>query len=111
MHSLKLLSLKCYVPDEADLDEAYLKIGGKKIWPESEKYVRVPHGDTSVGTTIGDLNKGDSVVVELWDYDSFSFDDKLGDFNLILDQFGKFETELKRHKGTPASYGLEWEFY
>lgn len=111
MHSLKLLSLHCHVPDEADLDEVFLKNKGVKIWPKSAKYQQLPFGETILDLNIEDLEGSDTVEIELWDYDSLSRNDNLGSFILPLDQPGKFQTELKKQSGSGASYSLDWEYY
>lgn len=111
MHSLKLLSLHCHVPDEADLDEAYLKVKGVKIWPKSAKYQQLPFGETHLDVDINDLDRDDVLEIELWDHDSLSRDDNLGSFILHLDESGRFQTEIKKHSGSGASYSLNWEFY
>jgi hypothetical protein len=111
MHALKLLRLHCHVPDETGFDEVYLKLNGDQIWPQTEKYLRLNIGETTLNLDIEDTTKGDIVEIELWDYDTFSKDDKLGTFPLHLDQFGSFKSEMKKLSGTPASYSLEWEYY
>lgn len=111
MHSLKLISLQCHVSDESDLDEIYLKHDGNKIWPQSEKYKRIDPGSVSLNVSIPDAQKDSILEIELWDYDTLSRNDKLGNFSLQLDEYGKYQTELKRHGNTPASYSLEWEYY
>ena len=111
MPSLKLISLNCHVPDETNLDEVYLKMEGIKVWPLSEKYQQLPLGETLLNLSIDDISKDGTVEIELWDFDTLSRDDKLGSFVLHLDQSGKFQTEMKKHDGTGASYSLEWEYY
>ena len=111
MHTLKLLGLHCHVPDEADMDEVYLKMKGDKIWPISEKYQQLQLGETLLDISIEDLDQEDIVEIELWDHDSLSRDDNLGLFILHLDQSGRFQTEIKKQSGSRASYSLDWEYY
>lgn len=111
-HTVKLIHLLCHVPDESDLDEIYLKMNGEKIWPESQKFQRLNFGETEVNCSIPNIEKGDIIELEIWDYDTLSRDDKLGVFTLVCDQFGSgYETEMKKHGNTKASYSLGWEFF
>jgi len=112
MHEVKLLALNCHISDESDLDEIYLMFKGRKLWPETEKYQRLDLGHTNLSISIPEVKKGEILEVEVWDYDVLSKNDKLGTFQLNLDQFGGgFKTEMKKFGKTQASYSLEWEFY
>ncbi|MEM6524951.1 MAG: hypothetical protein AAGF85_02500 [Bacteroidota bacterium] len=105
---LKLLELICYRADESDGDELYLKLGNDKVWPEDDKYARIPEGASKLNTTV-DVELGSSIVLELWDYDTFSLNDKLGEFRMVLDQRGaEFTTDLQAGK-SGAKYSVKWE--
>ena len=107
----KILSLICRIPDEANLDEIYLKLNGKKIWPESKKYKSVKMGKTDLNFILKDVNHGDKIEIELWDYDFLSPNDFLGTFTFYLDDpGGPFTTELSKKDSQVASYSLEWKY-
>ena len=111
MSSLKLIGIDCYVPEEAGLDEVYLKLEGKRIWPQSQSYEQLPIGHTELNLDLGERQRGSTIEIECWDFDSLSFNDKMGTFKLMLDTSGRFETEMKKHAKTKASYSLTWEYY
>ncbi len=107
----KILGLICRIPDETDLDEIFLKLNGKKIWPESKKYKRIKMGKTDLDFILKDVNPGDKVEIELWDYDFISANDFLGTFTFFLDDpGGPFTTELSKKDTAVASYSLEWKY-
>ncbi|MEM1406326.1 MAG: hypothetical protein AAGG59_06090 [Bacteroidota bacterium] len=105
---LKLLQLICYRADEGDGDEIFLKQNGKKVWPEDQKYLRVSEGTVKMNLAL-DIELGSQVVLELWDYDVLSPNDRLGEFRMLADQRGaEFTTDLYEGK-SQAKYSLKWE--
>ena len=109
-YTLKILRLHCYISDEDDSDEVFLKFNGEKIWPES-KYVEMKEGTEMVGFETK-VEKGKSVKFEIWDYDMFSPNDLLGEVNIVADKVGgPFTTDMIRKEAGNARYSLEWEMY
>ena len=111
MPTCNILSLICRIPDESDLDEIYLKLNGKKIWPESKKYKSIKMGKTDLNFILKDVNHSDKIEIELWDYDFISVNDFLGTFTFYLDESGgPFTTDLSKKSSQVASYSLEWKY-
>ncbi|MGD1959633.1 MAG: hypothetical protein ACFB2Y_12300 [Fulvivirga sp.] len=105
---LKLLELICYRADEGDGDEVFLKQNGRKVWPEDQKYLKISEGIVKVNLAL-DVELGSQVILELWDYDVLSSNDKLGEFRMLADQRGaEFTTDLHEGKSR-AKYSLKWE--
>jgi len=106
---IHLICLHCYVSDEKEGDEVFLKYDGKKIWPKEQKYVKIKEGSQKIGYEI-EAEKGSSKEVEIWDYDLLSSNDKLGVVSLLADvQGGPFRSEMARRETGRAHYVLEWE--
>lgn len=103
------MQLKCFVADEYDGDELFLKYRGKRIWPVDRKFER---GSTEkpmpLNIEVGDVGKDEWVVIQLWDSDFLS-SDLLGEFVFMADQpGGPYRTDLKNCKGR-ARYTLEFQ--
>ena len=110
MPKIRINSVQCMTPDEIDKDEMFLKMDGKKIWPEGEKYHRVDTGDKAeVGMEL-QLKEGWNEI-ELWDFDYVSLNDKLGRFKFKVDnEPGKYSTSMEvLERDSTASYLLFWE--
>ena len=105
-----LLQLHCYLSDEPDGDEVFLKHKGKRIWP-NKKYKNVPVGATELDVTIEGIAPQEPVEIEIWDYDFLTPNDRLGKCRMIIDaQGGPFRTDLNpENVGDQAKYTLEWE--
>lgn len=110
MPRIRINSVQCTTPDEIDKDEMYLKMNGKKIWPEGEKYHRVDTGDVEHINMDFDVEEGWSEI-ELWDYDFVSLNDLLGVFKFKVDDNpGTYSTSMKvLERNSTASYMLFWE--
>ena len=110
MPKIRLTSVQCTTPDEIDKDEMYLKMGGKKIWPEGERYHRVDTGDVEVINLTFDVDEGWNEI-ELWDFDFVSQNDLLGVCKFkVDDEVGKYSTSMKvLERDSTASYILFWE--
>lgn len=110
MPKIKLISVKCTLPDESDKDEMYLKMNGEKIWPPEKRFHRL---DSNEKVEIGlemEVPEG-WTKIELWDYDFISPNDLLGVFEFNVDQTpGEYSTSMHvlEAKST-ASYILYWE--
>lgn len=108
--SLRLNLLHCYLQEESDGDELFIKYEGKRIWPVEKKYEKAKRGTIDVKLRIDDLDKHCNLRIELWDYDFFTPNDKLGVFKMQLNERGgPFTTDLTTKSG--AKYSLEWEVY
>jgi hypothetical protein len=110
--TLQLLNLNCYVSDESDADEVFLKYDHKKIWPVKHHYESMNKGSLPVSVDIGDLAPDSKIEIELWDYDLLSANDLLGTFRLVADKpGGPFNTDLMPNKknSSNARYNLEWQ--
>jgi hypothetical protein len=111
MAKCTLLALHCYLSDESDKDEVFIKSNGKKIWPEDSKYIKADQEKIQIGTSL-EFNDGEEVILELWDYDFLSPNDRLGEFKFkLLEKGGPYRTDLSREKDSNARYSLEWEYY
>ena len=108
IYKLRILSLKCYLPDEVDGDEVYLKSEGKKIWPISAKYEVASAETTPIGLEFI-IQKGDIIVYELWDHDKLSTNDHLGNLTITADAHGHYIKEFSKSGKDKSKYALEWE--
>ncbi len=110
MAKIKLVSVKCTIPDEIDKDEMYLKMNGEKIWPEGDYYHRLDT-DESVELDLEFEVAEGWVEIELWDFDFISRNDLLGVFKFKVDNtLGEYSTSMTLlEMGSPASYTLYWE--
>ncbi|MFC2124063.1 hypothetical protein ACFLU5_04560 [Bacteroidota bacterium] len=112
--NIRLLNLNCYTTGESGDDEVFLKLDGKKIWPVKGKYVSMKTDKVELRVEIPDIEKGSMVEIELWDYDLFSPNDKIGVFKLQVDgQGGPFIAEMIRNEkeSSIARYNMDWEIF
>ena len=107
-YRLRILNLKCYLPDEADGDEVYIISEGKKVWPQENNYVSANKDTIPVGLELS-INKGDYVSYELWDHDLFSTNDLLGSLIISADAHGQFVNDFTKEGKDQSKYALEWE--
>ena len=107
-YKLKILSLKCYLPDEADGDEVFLKSEGKKIWPVDAKYTMAKDEITPIGLEFI-IQKGDVISYELWDHDKLSANDHLGSLTIHAEAHGHYANDFIKRGKDQSKYGLEWE--
>ena len=111
MLKCKLLRIRCYISDESDGDEVFLKLDKKKIWPTDSKYV-VLSGERPINIDLREVEERTLIEVELWDYDTWTPNDKLGIFKMLVDEKGgPYTSDLVRDSGSGAKYSLEWEAY
>ncbi len=98
--------------DESGTDEVFLKLGKGKIWPTDEKYIQMSGSEQPINVDMGEIEEGKLLEIELWDYDTWSPNDKLGVFKMIVDgRGGPFMSDLIKEDGSGAKYSLEWESY
>ena len=108
-HKVNILSITCHVPDEADLDEIYILWNGRQVWPEEGRFERAKIGMTRLDIELGTQPSDREIRIELWDHDSLSRNDHLGDFILMPDKLGSFSSELTSPISREVKYSLEWE--
>lgn len=110
MPTIRIKSVQCTTPDEIDKDELFLKMNGKKIWPEGERYHRVDTGDKEEINLDFEVKEGWNEI-EVWDYDFVSRNDLLGVFKFNVNESpGQYSTSMKLlERNSTASYYLYWE--
>ena len=105
-----LKNLVCHHCDERDGDELFIKFHGRKIWPESKKYVKgIDHCviPINIKLPIADSKK---IILQLWDYD-FLTNDLLGEFSFPTDDNGHFSSDLKSSGSGVHKFTLEFEIF
>ena len=111
MGKIKLKSITCHQPSETDKDEIFLKYQGKKIWPESSKFMRIDTNETlSINLTIDATTIW--MEIELWEYNYLSRNDLLGDFVFKSSNYaGEYTNDLKVTEEFiyKVKYSLLWE--
>ncbi len=107
-YKLRLLTLKCYLPDETSGDEIYLISGGEKIWPTDAKYLTISAEETPLNVEFH-LEKGDSFPIEIWDHDKLSSNDRLGSLVIEAENHGQFTVNFSKTGKDKSSYALQWE--
>ncbi len=106
---LRLDSLVAYLQSEADGDEIFIKYNDQKVVPREAKFIKMTNEPAVLDVEI-ELQETDNwVELELWDYDRFTPNDKLGMFRLLVDQVAQnFTAELVRNKESGGKYVLNW---
>ena len=111
--TLFLNRLHCYFVEEHEYDEILLKYKGKKIWPENKKWQPLMMDtSTELEVQIDGIETNQDVVIELWDWDLLSPNDKLGTFTLpIENDIGPFSSDMVQNlkETKKAKYTLDWE--
>jgi len=112
-YTLTLARLHCYLVEEHQFDDVYLKYDGKKIWPTGKKQQPIMMDTTTdLNIEIEGLVKNQKIVIELWDWDLISPNDKLGTFSLVIGgEPGPFFTDMvqNRKETKKAKYTIDWE--
>jgi hypothetical protein len=112
---LRLTRLHCYFVEESEFDDVYLKYNGIKIWPKEKKQQPVMMDTvTDLDVEINNLSRNQEVVIELWDWDFLTPDDKLGAFRLFVEgDSGPFSTDMMQNlkETKKAKYTIDWEVY
>ena len=111
IYNVRVLKLNCYRQNEADGDEVFIKYQNKKVWPLDSKYQKLSEGSAKLNFDVLGIERDSIVTLELWDYDLFTPNDKLGSFSMLVNERGgPFTTDMKRDKGSDDSkYSIEWE--
>jgi hypothetical protein len=106
---LRLESIIAYMQTERDGDEIFIKYKGEKIVPEQGKFVKMTREPLPLEVEIAVDENNHWVELELWDYDNFSPNDRLGKFKLLVDEVSEgFTAELQPEKDELARYVLNW---
>ena len=106
---LRLDSIVAYMQTETDGDEIFVKYKGEKVAPPDDKFVKMNREPASLGVEIPVDGNDNWVELELWDYDNFSPNDRLGKFRLLVDEVADgFTAELQPEKDAVARYVLSW---
>lgn len=111
-YTVLLTNLHCYMVEEQGSDDIYLKYKGKKIWPKGKKHVISMDTSTKLNLPLKELSDKQQLVIELWDWDLISANDKLGTFTLPVEGVpGSFSTDMVQNKKETrkAKYTLNWE--
>ena len=112
-YTLLLSMLHCYFVEENEYDDVYLKYNGDKIWPKDKKQQPITMDSTTeLNVEIQNLLKGQEIVIELWDWDFLSPNDKLGTFTMIVEgNPGTFSTDMVQNlkETKKAKYTIDWE--
>lgn len=111
--TLLLSRLHCYLVEEHEYDEVFLKYRNKRIWPKNKKWQAIMMDTTTeLEVEIDGMEKYQDVVIELWDWDLLSPNDKLGTFTLLIeDDAGPFSSDMVQNlkETRKAKYTLDWE--
>lgn len=111
--TLLLNRLHCYFVEEHEYDEVLLKYNGKKIWPKNKKWQAIMMDTTTaLEVEIDGIEENQDVVIEVWDWDLLSPNDKLGTFTLpIENDVGAFSSDMVKNltETNKAKYSLDWE--
>jgi len=107
---VRLDSLVAYTQTETDGDEIFIRYQGKKIAPETGKFFKINNEPVPLNVEIPVEELGQWVELELWDYDHFTPNDKLGTFRFLADEVAEnFTAELVPDQDAAiARYVLGW---
>lgn len=112
-YQLILLRLHCYFVEENEYDDVFLKYNGKKIWPPHKKQQHIMMDTTTeLNVVLDNVPLQQQMVIELWDWDFLSPNDKLGTFTMFLEgETNIFSTDMvqNRKETTKAKYTLDWK--
>lgn len=106
---LRLESIIAYMQTEMDGDEIFIKHNGERIAPAEGKFIKMTREPAPLEVEIPVDEENNWVELELWDYDNFSPNDRLGKFRLLVDEVSDgFTAELQPEKDAIARYVLNW---
>lgn len=106
---LRLDSLVAHIQSEADGDEIFIKYKDEKIVPQDALFIRMTSDAVPLNVEIELAADDKWVELELWDYDTFSPNDILGSFRLLVDEVAEnFTAELHRTPNSKGKYLLNW---
>lgn len=111
--TLQLIQLQAHFQTEQNGDEIFLKMKGRKIWPQKKSFFACLKQMTQIQLNIEkdvEVKPNHTIAIELWEHDFLFFRKKLGEFNLLVDQKGgPFITDLQLKSKEFARYSLMWE--
>jgi len=109
--SIRINTIHCYMHEETDGDEVFLKLNGKKIWPEGEKYFEMKEQTQAVNLVVHDLPVNQMAELEIWDYDFLSPNDLLGKIKMMIDKpGGPYTSDMQlTDEKQMARYAIVWE--
>ena len=111
-YTLNLLHIFCYANEELKADEIFIKHKGKKIWPTDKKYMGIKPGEKlPLDVEIPDIQEGETVELEIWDWDLWTPNDLLGTTKMKIDgPGGSFQADMKTAKAQEtARYSIQWK--
>ncbi|MEM8894271.1 MAG: hypothetical protein AAGC88_06820 [Bacteroidota bacterium] len=111
-HTVKLLHLYCYANEELKEDEIFLKHNGKKIWPTDKKYAELKPGEkVEVNVEVHDVEEGENLTIEVWDWDLLSANDHLGSATMTVDgPGGPYLVDMRPSTAEEtARYSIQWQ--
>ena len=109
--TVRLNTLHCYQNDEAKFDDIYIRYLGKRIWPTDKKHEDVGVGLTQLMIDIADVNPNEEMILEIWDYDTWSANDLLGKARIIADKpGGPYTVDMEPiNEKEVARYSINWQ--
>lgn len=114
-YTVRIISLHCYFVEENNYDDVFLKYKGKRIWPKDKKQQPIMMDTTTqLDVELTGIKRNEEIVVELWDWDFLSPNDKLGTFSMKIEgDAGPFSTDMvqNRKETKKAKYTIDWEVY
>ena len=106
---LRLDSIVAYLQTEVDGDEIFIKYNDQVVAPVESKYIKMTKEPAPLNVEVPLDETTKWVELELWDYDHFSPNDRLGKFRLFVEDAGEgFSAELAKDKAAEARYVLNW---
>ena len=86
-----------------------MRVNHKKIWPVDHRFEEVQQSNVKVNCMVKVQDPGDSINIDLFEFDSILSSNKIGTFTLNTDTVGgPFTTDIKL-EGSYARYSIEWE--
>ena len=86
---LQLVSIRCVEPEDAGGDEAYLRVGGRRVWSSGRS---MGSDDEELLSTLPATRFTENIDVSLWDEDGpqwLDSDDRLGTIRVRHEQVGQ----------------------
>lgn len=109
-YKFRLLTLLAFYQTEGDGDEIFLRIGKERVWPIAGRYKKMAEPMVNLGLTFDSITLGETIELELWEYDHIFSSNCLGKFKLMIDsKGGPYTTDMVRHSNEYANYSIVWE--
>jgi len=105
-YKLTVLNLHCYLPEEEDGDEIYLKCLGDRIWPVNNRYYPIYAETTPINIAMAG-HKGDRLTIELWEFDVLAANIYLGNLAVVADVHGHYTNTFAKMGQDGSKYALE----